>query len=206
MDTSMKRRVFQAASDGNLTLLRGILKRRSPLEVEHYLSATTNGRRPLNMACHNGHLAVAEYILKIFPAALETPGKVSLGGKYLRGLSPLCSAVFGGHLEVVKLLLSKGANINCKTAKYYTPLMLACLRGSLELVKYLVAHGADINYVDPVGYTVLHEICRFPEKATSLKAIMECLICEGADVNIRNYQGKILISPIQKIQITRLLL
>jgi len=188
----MERLVFRAASDGNLTLLRNLLAGRSLLEIEHYLSAITKGSRPLNIACYHGHLSVAEYILNTYPTALETPGKVSFADEQLRGASPLCGAAIGGHLEVVKHLLSKGADVNSMSAKYYTPLTLACLSGHLDVVKYLLANGADISYVDPCGYTVLHQMCHFPNTATTVdKDILQFLISEGADMNIRNFNGKL---------------
>jgi ankyrin repeat protein len=49
-----------------------------------------------------------------------------------------------GHLEIVKLLLEHGADVNAKTA-YETALHLAAEKGHLEIVKFLLEHGADVN-------------------------------------------------------------
>ena len=53
-----------------------------------------------------------------------------------------------GDLAAVKLLLSKGADVNVKTRYNQTPLMLASDRGHLEIVKTLIDAGADLNVVD----------------------------------------------------------
>jgi ankyrin repeat protein len=50
------------------------------------------------------------------------------------------------QIEVVKYLLSKGADINyIHPVAYHTAFHLAALNGHEELVKYLAAQGADVN-------------------------------------------------------------
>jgi len=42
------------------------------------------------------------------------------------GASPLMAASTNGHIPIVKLLLSKGADVNLAQNDGYTPLMAAC--------------------------------------------------------------------------------
>jgi ankyrin repeat protein len=49
------------------------------------------------------------------------------------------------QLEMVKLLVENGANINIENEYNYSALMYAIYSGKLKIVKYLVEHGADIN-------------------------------------------------------------
>ena len=52
----------------------------------------------------------------------------------------------GGDINMVKLLIKDGENVNEKFSDYkYTPLMLAAKSGNLETVKYLVQSGADVH-------------------------------------------------------------
>ena len=81
-------------------------------------------------------------------------------------ISPLHYAADEGHLEIVKLLISQGADIDAKGAfhLYYspmhlilgcTPLHLAANKGHLEIVKFLISHGAKYNAKNNEGDTPL---------------------------------------------------
>lgn len=81
-----------------------------------------------------------------------------------------------GHLNVMKLLVQHGANVNHKTKTLSTPLRAACFDGiiksnlfclreeknfdfffvgRLDIVKYLVAHNAEINLGNTYNNTCL---------------------------------------------------
>ena len=56
-----------------------------------------------------------------------------------------------GHLEVVKLLLEKGARVNQRTHFYRrTALMYAARKGHLQIVQKLVENGANV-YLKNLG-------------------------------------------------------
>ena len=68
----------------------------------------------------------------------------------------LCTAARNGYLEVVKLIIDAGADVNVDNIKYitvygdiykhnYTPLTRAAINGHLAVVQYLVDHGAKVN-------------------------------------------------------------
>lgn len=50
-----------------------------------------------------------------------------------------------GHIEVVKLLASHGAEVACKDKKSYTPLHAAASSGMISVVKYLLDLGVDVS-------------------------------------------------------------
>ncbi|MGX2981911.1 ankyrin repeat domain-containing protein [Helicobacter sp. 23-1045] len=64
-------------------------------------------------------------------------------------------ASYQGHLEIVKYLISKGANVNAKDSFGWTALISASSNGKLELVKYLISKGADVKAKSNDGYTAL---------------------------------------------------
>lgn len=69
-----------------------------------------------------------------------------------------CAAA-AGHINIVKLLVRHGANVNSTTKTNSTPLRAACFDGHFEIVKYLVAHGADVEVANRHGHTCLMISC-----------------------------------------------
>ena len=73
--------------------------------------------------------------------------------------TPLLEAM--GQIDIVKLLLAAGADVNAASRKEYdllrgmTPLMLAALEGSEDLVQLLLDKGADVSARAPDGATAL---------------------------------------------------
>lgn len=56
-------------------------------------------------------------------------------------LSPLPS----GHLQIVKLLVSRSADAMCRDKRGYTPLHAAAASGQIEVVKYLLRLGSEVR-------------------------------------------------------------
>ncbi|XP_053209211.1 ankyrin repeat and MYND domain-containing protein 2-like [Panonychus citri] len=70
------------------------------------------------------------------------------------GMSFLCQAAFKGNVEICKLLIQNGADVNCTRHVHgYTALMFAAIGGHLKVVGILLEAGADINHVNSVGRT-----------------------------------------------------
>ena len=59
------------------------------------------------------------------------------------------------HVECVKLLLRKGANVNAKGGE--TALITAVKCGNQKCVELLIKAGADVNLTDTSGCTALIE-------------------------------------------------
>ena len=58
-------------------------------------------------------------------------------------------------LDVIKLFLDAGADINSKNRDGITALMSASANGYLEVVKFLIEKGIDVNARDNGGMTAL---------------------------------------------------
>ena len=60
-----------------------------------------------------------------------------------------------GHMNIVKLLVENGANVNIQEANGFTPVIEACRFGHVEIALYLMRHGADIRVKDRLGRSIL---------------------------------------------------
>jgi ankyrin repeat protein len=72
-----------------------------------------------------------------------------VSAKSEQGLTPLHLAARRGHLEVVELLLDRGAGLEETDARGFTPLLYAAASGNLDLVRFLVDLGAAVDIVAP---------------------------------------------------------
>jgi len=68
----------------------------------------------------------------------------------------------------VEVLLSHGANVNCKGDKGETPLYEAVQRGQHTTVEVLLNHGANVNCKDDKENTPLHEAAQYGCNKTEL--------------------------------------
>jgi hypothetical protein len=88
-------------------------------------------------AAHTGAVTTARWLLdhgaKINFRLDEFPGESRC--------MPLTHAIIGGHLELVKLLVERGADINANWGGY-TPLSYAVMYGKKEIESYLRSRGA----------------------------------------------------------------
>lgn len=71
---------------------------------------------------------------------------------FFREGTPLHIAAKYDHIEIVKLLFTKGANHSIRNMDSYFPIHLAAQNGSLESLKYFIEQGIDpslkTNYMD----------------------------------------------------------
>ncbi|KAJ7815723.1 ankyrin repeat-containing domain protein [Mycena leptocephala] len=105
---------------------------------------------------------------------------VPAGGEYGTALQ---AASYQGRLEVVALLLERGANPNVQCGKYGTELQTTCvsLEINMEFVELLLKKGADLNAQDGKHGTLLQA-----ERRGNLKAVQLLVLVEkGADPNLQ---------------------
>ncbi|KAL0046438.1 hypothetical protein WJX82_008505 [Trebouxia sp. C0006] len=103
-----------------------------------------------------------------------------------QGETPLHLALAKKHLEMSKLLLDAGADINARDNKGMTSFHNAVKQDLYKTVDFLMLqHRPDFSVADLEGTTPLHT-------AASQQgfAICKCLLEAGANINARDNQGK----------------
>ena len=66
-------------------------------------------------------------------------------------------ACMDGHVQVARLLLDHGADVNMPPDSYESPLTLSACGGHFELASLLIERGANLEEVNDEGYTPLME-------------------------------------------------
>jgi ankyrin repeat protein len=88
----------------------------------------------------------------------------SANGATRNGRSALQDAAGFGHIDMVRLLVEKGADIQAADSRGYTALMRAVLSyepGSAKVVEYLLSLGAGVSSKNETGETALSFALRF---------------------------------------------
>ena len=99
-------------------------------------------------------------------------------------MTPLMYAARGGRLEIFKMLLAAGANVNEVEVSGASPLLMAIVNNQIETAKFLVEQGADTNISDEFGRAPLwaavelrnvENSARKPEGGINRPAVLELI-------------------------------
>ncbi|XP_066287912.1 26S proteasome non-ATPase regulatory subunit 10-like isoform X2 [Branchiostoma lanceolatum] len=93
-------------------------------------------------------------------AALRAGADIDLPSGYPPGTA-LFWACYDGHVDIVRLLLRKGASVVKRSVNAFSPLHAAAGKGRTELVELLVNHGATVDIRDGFHHTPLMAACSF---------------------------------------------
>ena len=133
---------FAASSDYCETTTEYLLNHGAQVDIR-----TFAGRTAL-------HQAVSQRAIKIIEVLFAHNADPNARDNY--DYSPLNLAIQYGQLDLAKLLIEHGANVNMGTGRdEETPLQQATCTHNIGLVKLLIAHGAEINAVSKTGMTSL---------------------------------------------------
>ena len=132
-------------------------------------------------ACFQGDLEAVKNLLSQDPSLAST---IDVDGQdWEEGSSSLTLACCSGSLEIVKLLVETGADLDA-VGKDGTPLMFASFAGQLDIVRYLLDSGAEPNKTARSGESSLH--------AAAIKGhvdVCDVLIRNGAKIDAQTTQG-----------------
>ena len=174
-----------AAAGGHLDVV-GYLVEELGLDV-----AATNddGDTALGLAAAEGHTAVVAYLEPL--AAAEEPVEPartpeeeearaaldSLGIEYAE--ETFHAAAEAGNLEVVKLFVEAGIDIDATNNYGSTALHVAAGSGHLEIVKYLVGQGVSVTATNNYGSTALY--VALARNHTDVAGYLKAVVDDGDD-------------------------
>lgn len=114
-----------------------------------------------------------------------------------------------GNVQIINILINNGANIKQKDKNNVTPFMLLCKRNDIdakyleELINKNNITKKDINKKDNYKDTVLFNIIN--NKNKDKQNILKLLIDKGADINIKNKDGKTVLDIVKEKNDTKLI-
>lgn len=106
---------------------------------------------------------------------------IDMGGKDSVSVYALISASSNNNLELVKLLVENGVDINEQDEDERTALMWTSVHNSFDVAKFLIEKGADIEKKDSRGWSALMIASIFGRYD-----ILKLLIENGANINVRS--------------------
>lgn len=104
----------------------------------------------LFLAAQNGRATTVEWLIRELGASVN---------HNTHGRSPIYIAAKFNHVEVVRLLLEKGAHINQGKRTGASALCVAAKSGNVEVVRFLAQAGAKTNLADERGWTPVRAAC-----------------------------------------------
>jgi ankyrin repeat protein len=191
--------LMRALEDENWPRFDDLFKRR---RIEATYSDPDTGLTPLHLAVQAGYTRLVEHLLKNGanpnatarflalrpppPAEDEEPEPDDEDEPI--DATPLHLAV-QRDLEIVELLVAKGADVNAKDSNESTPIIWALMGGTtsnLEILAFLVKKGADVNSADVRLNTPLHRASS-NENPKAIRFLLE----HGAKATNQNLNGKV---------------
>jgi ankyrin repeat protein len=188
----------QLLQNGDVEAVKALLAKDPKLATKK----TEIDQLPLEIAANHGNIAIADLLLAAgaelgLESAVEL-GKIERVAAMLKEkpwlakapLRPLHRAAARGHLDLVKLLLANGADVNLdfgfsNISGRYTPLSEAVLSGHFEIAKLLCEKGAKTDVAaDKNNDRLFHFVVAFREPR-----FVKLLLENGSDPDAFNENG-----------------
>lgn len=177
-----------------------LVNARTQTGISGVLLATYYNRPAIvkELLAHNGQLDIFEaaatgQIGWVATLLDEQPDRVNAIAP--DGFTPLGLAAFFNRLEVVELLLARGADVNLpsQNAQHVMPLHSSVAIENIAITQALLAHGADVNATQTDDFTPLLEAAQ-----NGQLEMVQLLVAHGADINARLSSGKTALDVAQE--------
>lgn len=156
-----------AAMNGHVAAVRLLLDNGSDINAQ----IETNKNTALTLACFQGRQEVV---------ALLVDRKANVEHRAKTGLTPLMEAASGGYVEVGRVLLDKGADVNAPPvpSSRDTALTIAADKGHYAFVELLIKRGAAIDVKNKKGSSPLWLACN-----GGYLDVVQLLVAAQADID-----------------------
>ena len=166
--------LIQSCKDGNLAKATDAVNSGADVNKKD-----PDNESPLFIAVKKNRKEIVEYLLS--KGAMVD----DINGNY--GTTALYRSCFDGTLDITKVLVDAGANINFKRMDgYYSPFFIAVMNNHKHIVEYLISKGVNIDEKNGQNDdSALHKACYIG----SLE-MTKILVKAGADINILDKIGQ----------------
>lgn len=184
-----------AAYMGDVKILKALVQAEADVNC-----GNDDGTTAIAEAARYGHIKAVQFLLK----AGAEPGKAwrraaeeghteivklligdaqGINERYnIPGDTALMKAAFSGHVDTVRYLLSRGADVNIRSGWGETALVHASDGGSTEVVRLLLAHGAEIEAAGNHGKSALMHAAQWDHAK-----VVALLLAKGAKIGNAAY-------------------
>jgi ankyrin repeat protein len=138
-----------------------------------------SGNTPIHFAAENGHS-------KLIDLLIAKGAVISKDDKLLADEEASFTAVWRNQVDVLKVFLDRGADVNAADRWGWSLLHYTTWEGNTDTTKMLLEKGANPNIVERTeGRTPLHYAA-----FRGRKTVAEMLLAHGANIDTRDWYGK----------------
>ncbi|TVU50038.1 hypothetical protein EJB05_01391, partial [Eragrostis curvula] len=170
--------LLQAALDGNLRRLKGIIKNRGmgPAAV---LSVIVDGFGVLHCAAAHGHLEVCKYLI----GELGGDPNMAAGAEQFKGVTPFMFSVHSGDVCTVKYFIDHGGDPMKADANGRSVLHYAVCTGNCKATEFLLSEGIPVDIDCGSGTPLDHAAAN--DQYKTLKILLDHNANAGADIHCK---------------------
>jgi ankyrin repeat protein len=161
-----------AASKGHPDVLNLLIEKQADI-----LYKDDDGNQAIHKCARYGNITIMESLLNHSSTDIEAMNNIKE--------TPLSTALRFEMYEICKLLLSKGANINCIGINGNTPLMKAAFDGNIKTLKFILSNSGDVTMVNHNNENALLIACK-----RNLNDAAAILMEYNADINCVDSFGR----------------
>ncbi|XP_071115943.1 ankyrin-1-like [Haliotis cracherodii] len=131
-----------------------------------------DGNNTLHWACYGGDVETVKFVLSLNVVDIESRG--------IGSWTPVMVAARRGHMEVVELLVGKGADVSLVDVHGYNILHLACWGKHVKMVKFVLS--LNVVDIDSRGYRRWTPMMVAARRGN--RKVVALLLAKGADVSL----------------------